>query len=403
MRKILHCDLNNFFASVECLRDPKLKNVPMAVCGDPNTRHGIILAKNELAKKYGIYTPETVFSAKKKCRNLVLVRSHYEDYKKYSNLVNNIYLKYTDRVEKYSIDESSLDVTESTRLFGNEIEIAYKIKEEVKNTLGLTISVGVSFNKSLAKLGSDLKKPDAVTVIPYENFREIIYPLPVEELLYVGKKAKETLNKMGIKSIGDLALSNKTRIIKHLGKLGAQIHDYANGIDFEQVKKYDDIKIAKSFSKGMTFKDDIFDMAKLEEKIRVLASEISRSLRNNNLKCTVVSLSIKDEDFYVINRQRKIPKTNIFKEIVDSLIDLLYINYKSEKGVRAITVSVSDLVSENSQEQINMFEILEDDKKIENDKIEKASKVLDDIATKYGNEKINFGSIINKEKYKKIK
>lgn len=397
MRKILHCDLNNFFASVECLRDPKLKNVPMAVCGDPNTRHGIILAKNELAKKYGIYTPETVFSAKKKCRNLVLVRSHYEDYKKYSNLVNNIYLKYTDRVEKYSIDESSLDVTESTRLFGNEIEIAYKIKEEVKNTLGLTISVGVSFNKSLAKLGSDLKKPDAVTVIPYEKFREIIYPLPVEELLYVGKKAKETLNKMGIKTIGDLALSNKTRIIKHLGKLGAQIHDYANGIDFEQVKKYDDIKGAKSFSKGMTFKDDIFDMAKLEEKIRVLASEISRSLRNNNLKCTVVGISIKDEDFYVINRQRKISKTNIFKEIVDSLIDLLYINYKSEKGVRAITVSVSDLVSENSQEQINMFDIIKDDKKIENERIEKASKVLDDIAIKYGSEKINFGSIINKK------
>ncbi len=152
MRNILHCDLNGFFASVECLKNPKLKDVPMAVCGDPALRHGIILAKNELAKKYGIVTAETIYSAQKKCKNLVLVKSNHSDYEKYSILVNNIYLKYTDKVEPFGIDESFLDVTESTKLFGDSLTIANLIKEDVKNTLGLTISVGVSFNKSIAKL-----------------------------------------------------------------------------------------------------------------------------------------------------------------------------------------------------------------------------------------------------------
>ena len=213
MRAILHCDLNNFFASVEMLSRPELRNVPMAVSGDPNRRHGIILAKNQIARKYGIYTPETVYSALKKCPNLVLVRPHYDQYKKYSVLVNEIYKKYTDRVEKFSIDESFLDVTESIGIFGSPYEIAYKIKEEIKEKYNLTISVGVSFNKSLAKLGSDLKKPDAITVLDYYSYKEKIYNLPVSALLYVGKNTTEKLKKMGIKTIGDLATCNKYRIV----------------------------------------------------------------------------------------------------------------------------------------------------------------------------------------------
>ena len=262
MRSILHCDLNGFFASVECLKNPKLKNVPMAVSGDPKLRHGIILAKNELAKKYGIYTPETVYSAKKKCPNLVLVRPHFEDYHKYSKLVQQIYLKYTDRVEPFSIDECFLDITESLELFGTPVEIAYKIKEEVKNTLGLTISVGVSFNKIFAKMGSDMKKPDAVTVIDYEHFKEIIHPLSVDKMLFVGKSTTATLKKMRIDTIGDIANYDVNKLVKKLGKMGIELYRYANGIDNSEVAFFDTKRNPKSISKGITFPEDISDVKK---------------------------------------------------------------------------------------------------------------------------------------------
>ena len=180
VRWILHCDLNNFFASVEMLKHPEYRNIPMAVSGDPNKRHGIILAKNEIAKKYGIYTPETVYSALKKCPKLILVKPHRDEYVKYSNLVNDVYLEYTDRVERFSIDEAFLDITESINIFGTPYEIAYKIKEEIKKKYGLTISVGVSFNKSMAKLGSELKKPDAITVLDYDSYKSKIYHLPLQ-------------------------------------------------------------------------------------------------------------------------------------------------------------------------------------------------------------------------------
>ena len=315
MRAILHCDLNNFFASVEMLTKPELRNVPMAVSGDPNKRHGIILAKNQIARKYGIYTPETVYSALRKCPKLVLVKPHYEEYVKYSKLVNKIYQKYTDRVEKFSIDESFLDVTESISIFGTPYEIAYKIKEEVKSKYNLTISVGVSFNKTFAKLGSDLKKPDAITVLDYENYKEKIYDLPVNMLLYVGKNTKSKLNKLGIKTIGDLALSNKYRIVKHLGKFGEQIHNHANGIDDDPVKYYYEKEERKSISKGITFESDISDIIVVEKEFVKLTSDVAFTLRKNNMKASVVSIVFKDAMFVSSSRQKKINFTNSFDEI----------------------------------------------------------------------------------------
>ena len=293
MRWILHCDLNNFFASVEMLKNPEYRKIPMAVSGDPNKRHGIILAKNQIAKKYGIYTPETVFSALRKCPNLVLVKPHYEEYVKYSNLVNDIYLKYTDKVERFSIDEAFLDVTESINIFGTPYKIAYKIKEEIKSRYGLTISVGISFNKSLAKLGSDLKKPDAITVLDYDNYKRKIYNLPVEMLIYVGKNTKEKLNKMGIKTIGQLALSNKYRIVKHLGKLGEQIYNYANGLDNERVKFYYEKEERKSVSKGITFESDIDNVVQIEREFSKLASRVSYLLRSIDMKASIIAIFTK--------------------------------------------------------------------------------------------------------------
>ena len=391
MRDILHCDLNSFFASVECLKNPELKKVPMAVAGDPKERHGIILAKNEIAKKYGIYTPETVYSALKKCPKLVLVKGNYADYRKYSRLVNNIYLKYTDRVEPFGIDESFLDVTSSLKFFNmSSFELANKIREEVKNEIGLTISVGVSFNKSLAKLGSDLKKPDAVSKIGYENFREIIYPLPVNMLLYVGKSAYNTLKQLGINTIGDLATYNKNRLIKKMGKLGQIIYNYANGIDYEEVRKFDDKTLPKSVSKGITFAKDIENKEVVIKYIKKLSDVVALGLRKDNLRCTTINISVKYSDFSVINRQKKIISTDLFQDISKAAIELFNLNYNGGK-VRAITIGVTDLKSNMDEVQLSIFDKQDEENNI---KLEKISRKMDDLKQIYGEDKINFGSII---------
>ncbi len=396
MRAILHCDLNNFFASVEMLTKPELRNVPMAVSGDPNKRHGIILAKNQIARKYGIYTPETVYSALRKCPKLVLVRPHYEEYVKYSKLVNKIYQKYTDRVEKFSIDESFLDVTESISIFGTPYEIAYKIKEEVKSKYNLTISVGVSFNKTFAKLGSDLKKPDAITVLDYENYKEKIYDLPVNMLLYVGKNTKSKLNKLGIKTIGDLALSNKYRIVKHLGKFGEQIHNHANGIDDDPVKYYYEKEERKSISKGITFESDISDIIVLEKEFVKLTSDVAFTLRKNNMKASVVSIVFKDAMFVSSSRQKKINFTNSFDEICKSVIELVRENYKNGVAIRYICVGLSSLKQKSDNEQLDLFNMLEENVKSKknNENKEKATKVMDKLKEIYG-DKIDYASTID--------
>lgn len=399
MRAILHCDLNNFFASVEMLSKPELRNIPMAVSGDPNKRHGIILAKNQIARKYGIYTPETVYSALKKCPNLVLVKPHYEEYVKYSELVNEIYKKYTDRVEKFSIDESFLDVTESTAIFGTPYEIAYKIKEEIKSKYNLTISVGVSFNKTFAKLGSDLKKPDAITVISFDNYKEKIYKLPVNMLLYVGKNTTAKLNKLGIKTIEDLALSNKYRIIKHLGKLGEQIYNHANGIDNDPVKFYYEKEERKSISKGITFESDINDIRVLEKEFIKISSDVSFLLRKSNMRTSVVSIVYKDAMFVSSSRQRKISFTNSFDEICKNVIELVRENYKNGVPIRYICVGLTGLKSNSEDEQLNIFNIVEKDRNIEkyNKNKEKATQVMDRLKDIYG-DKIDYASTINLKK-----
>lgn len=357
IRDALHCDLNSFFSSVEMVKNSSLRKVPMAVCGDPNLRHGIILAKNEIAKKYGIYTPETVYSAKKKCPNLVLVKGNYSDYSKYSNLVNNIYLKYTDRVEPFGIDESFLDVTGSKNLFGSPLEIAYKIKEEVKKNLGLTISVGVSFNKTLAKLGSDLKKPDAVTEISYENFKNIIFDLPVESLLFVGKSTLSSLKKMGIYTIGQLANFDKGKIFKKIGKMGITLYEIANGLENEEVKKWGDISSPKSISKGYTFPKDLSTALDIEKELKQLTFEVVRKLRSIGMQCSVVGISIKDNNFVNISRSKHIPKTNLYQNVLKEILELFSNNYIEGKKIRAVIVFVSEFG--NQYEQVSLFEYIE--------------------------------------------
>lgn len=405
MKDILHCDLNGFFASVECVKNPALKNVPMAVCGDPKLRHGVILAKNELAKQYNIQTAESVYAAKKKCPNLVLVQGSHEDYSRYSHLVNQIYLKYTERVEPCSIDESFLDVTESKSLFGSPYEIAYRIKEEVKNTLGLTISVGVSFNRLLAKMGSDYKKPDAITVFSPDNFREKLFPMPIDSLLFAGRATCEKLKKMRIDTIGDLARSDIVKIAKKFGKLGVTLHHFANGMDSDFIKHYDDHVDPKSVSKGITLANDTNEREQIITVIQVLTSYIAKTLRRRQMKCALVSLSLKDSMFTTISKQKTIFKTDLFQEIASVAIHILNEMYTDGRWIRAITVTVSHLESPREELQLDVFSYLNhvEKEEKEKEKLQKVTKVVDTIQDRFGKTSVNFASVLTSASFPSVK
>ena len=394
-RTILHCDCNGFYASVECILSPELKDVPMAVCGNPDNRHGIILAKNELAKKYKIQTAETIWQAKKKCPELVLVPPHHDEYKKYSRIVNKIYERYTEKVEPFGIDESWLDVTDSVHLFGDGKQIADTLRKVVFNETGLTISVGVSFNKVLAKLGSDYKKPDATTVINRENFKSFVHPLPVSSLLYVGQKVKNTLNKLNIYTIGDLANSDKDFIISRLGKTGKLIHEYANGIDDSPVKSIYDAEPIKSVGNGMTFKRNLQDLSDITISVNTLSDTVASRLRKYGFKCSTLQVSIKDPDFKTISRQKALPSpTYLAKEISQQALELIKASWKLNAPIRTLTITGTNLVPAHEEMlQISLFNDCNNDD--ERHKQEQLETAIDKIREKFGTNAISFGSVIN--------
>ncbi len=356
-RVILHCDCNSFFASCECVLDPKLKEVPMAVCGNPENRHGIILAKNELAKKYDIKTAETIWQAKRKCPSLVFVTPHHGLYSEFSKKCNAIYKEYTDMVEPFGIDESWLDVTASRLLFGTGEQIADTIRERFKSELGLTCSVGVSFTKSFAKLGSDYKKPDATTVISRENYQTLVWKMPVDALLFVGKSAGSTLKKMNIFTIGDLACSDRDTVIKHLGKLGGLLHDYANGIDPSPVETVYATHIPKSVSNGMTFKRDLKTDEDIKRGVMLVADELTVRMRKSHMKYTLLSVNIKYSDFSSCGKQKQLDfATNLMRDTVDIALELLYAIYEPGRPIRSITIAGAHLVPEEyNVAQTSMF------------------------------------------------
>ena len=392
-RTILHCDCNSFFASVETALNPEYKNVPMAVCGDPEDRHGIVLAKNELAKKYGIKTADTVYSAKRACPGLVIAKPHYEEYSKYSRMVNAVYSEYTDLVEPFGIDESWLDVTASRRVFGSGEVIAEEIRKRVREEIGITVSIGVSFNKVFAKLGSDYKKPDAVTVISTDNYKSIVYPLPVGDMLFVGKRSQETLLSLGIRTIGDLAAAPVSLLTNKLGKSGEMLSLYARGLDDSPVS-VPDADDVKSVGNGFTFKHDLVTDSEARIGIEYLADEIGRRLRKNEMLATTVSLSIKDEYMRVIQRQRPLDRpSDISREIADLAFSILRDEWRAGKPIRTITVTAQGLVKKTScAEQIGMFEVV-DCRDREKDR--KREETVNIIRQKYGVASIISGAIMD--------
>ncbi len=394
-RVILHCDCNSFFASVETALNPAYREVPMAVCGDPEERHGIVLAKNELAKRYGIRTADTVYSAKRACPSLVIAKPHYEEYLKFSRMVNDIYGEYTDLVEPFGIDESWLDVTASRRVFGSGERIAEEIRRRVREEIGITVSIGVSFNKVFAKLGSDYKKPDAITVINRENYKSIVYPLPVGDLLFIGRKSQEVLLSLGIRTIGDLASAPLALLQNKLGKSGEMMHRYACGMDESPVAVPDALDV-KSVGNGFTFKHDLVSESEARVGIEYLSEEIGRRLRKKGMVANTISLSIKDEYMRVIQRQRPLEKpSDISREIAELAFSILKDEWRVGKPIRTITVTAQGLVKKSTcAEQIGMFETT-DCRDREKDR--KREETVNIIRQKYGASSIVRGAIMESD------
>ena len=393
-KSILHCDLNAFYASVEEVRNPELRKFPVAVCGNPENRHGIILAKNEKAKAFGVKTAETIWQAQRKCPELILVRPHHAEYSKYSRIVNDIYLRYTDLVEPFGIDESWLDVTGTTHLFGSPEHIADELRAVVKEETGLTISVGVSFTKAFAKLGSDYKKPDATTVITPENYKEIVWPLPVSDLLFVGKSAKKTFERLGINTIGELAESSRATVSSLLGKTGELIHDYANGKSDSPVQSAFAESDPKSIGRGITFPHDLTEIHEIKTGIAILADDVAARLRKHGLRAFSVSLTVRDPNFKTTSRQKTLAApTHLEHDITKTCLEL-YNAYYAKKGVpvRMLTVTVSSLIPDSAaaHEQVSLFEEENDGAKHES--IELA---VDKIRKKFGREAMKKGSFLN--------
>jgi DNA polymerase-4 len=397
-RTILHCDCNSFFASVELLTLPDLREKPVAVCGNPENRHGIILAKNEAAKRFGVQTAETIGQAKKKCPELILIPPHHDRYAKYSMLLNAIYERFTDQVEPFGIDESWLDVTGSLHLFGDGKTIADTIRKTVKEELGLTVSVGVSFNKVFAKLGSDYKKPDATTVISSENFRSLLYPLPIGDLLYVGRASAEALKKYGVQTIGQLAAFDRKALSELLGKSGEMLYDYACGLDDSPVARAGEKREVKSVGNGMTFKRDISGIQDIKKAVTALSDSVAGRLREDGLACRTVQVIIKNPQLKSISRQRGLKRpTNLAKEIAAEAMEIIKASWNIHAPIRMLTITGMNLVNEDagSMAQLSLFEDgTGETAHIRQQKLEKA---IDKIRSRYGRDAISAGSLIQND------
>ena len=383
-RIIFHCDPNSFYASVELLDHPELRHLPVAVCGDPESRHGIILAKNEPAKAFGVKTAETIWQARKKCPKLVLLPAHHGKYRDFSRRVNQIYQEYTDLVEPFGIDESWLDLTGTLHLFGGDARaLADRLRERLRGELGLTISVGVSFNKVFAKLGSDYKKPDATTLITRENFHGLVWPLPVGELLYVGRAARQTFEKFNIRTIGDLARFDREALFSLLGKNGAQLHDFANGLDRSPVAPAAVHEPPKSVGNGLTFPRNLQGREEIRAGITLLSDQVAARLRRHGMKCQGVSLAIRDPSFRDLGRQIRLDApTCLAREIAQAALALADQCWNMANPVRALTVTAIYLLPQ--EEAGAQLDLLAGDREVRRQRLERLEGTMDAIRAKYG-------------------
>lgn len=350
VRTVLHSDLNNFYASVECLRRPELREVPVAVVGDKEARHGIVLAKNEKAKAAGVTTGEVTWEARKKCANLVEITADFPAYLRYSEAVTELYRRYTDQVEAYGIDECWLDVTHSRALFGTGEEIAERIRREVKREIGLTVSVGVSWNKVFAKLASEIRKPDAVTLITPENYRETAWQRPVSDLLYVGKATAAKLALLNIFTVGELAQASPELLQKKLHKWGSYLWQFANGLDLSPVQKVGAARNIKSIGNSLTSPRDLPDAEALMPLCMLLCDSVTARMRECGfLNAGGLGVTVTDSGLVTFRRQRKIRPTGRAEDFAAWAMEMTQEVFSWERPVRALGVWAFDFVRDYDQ------------------------------------------------------
>lgn len=375
-RTILHVDCNKFYASVECLYRPEIRNKPVAVGGDPENRHGIILTKNEIASRYNISVGEPLWKAYQKCPDLVVVPPNYPLYMRFSALARRIYADYTDYIEPFGLDENWLDVT-GCMMSGEEI--SQEIRRRVKEELGITVSIGVSFNKIFAKLGSDYKKPDAVTVISKNNYRDIVWPLPCSDLLMVGRSTTKKLNYYGINTIGDLANSDPAFLRSVFGKNGDMLHSFANGTESSPVRHIDDTVDVKSVGNSTTTPRDLVNNEDIKTVFRVLCESVATRLREQGLRGNVVTVWVRSNRLSSFTRQTKLKAhTDISTELLDAAMRLFTSNYNWAYPVRSLGVSVSGFDFE--YEQFDLAGSVE-----QREKMERLETAIDTLKRRFGN------------------
>lgn len=394
-RVILHVDMNNFFASVECADKPELWHRPVAVAGDVQARHGIILAKNQVAKAYGVQTGESIAEARRKCSGIVLLPPHMDRYQAVSDKARAIYAQYTDRVESFGIDECWLDVTGNGRLWGQDygVTIAHEIRCRIKSELGVTVSVGVSFNKIFAKMGSDYKKPDAVTAVTRENFRELLWPLPVGDLIFVGRSTVQKLWYMQIRTVGDLARAEPERLEGSLGKSGLMAWRFANGMDGSPVLLDGQEYPVKSIGNSTTPPVDIKSRRDAEIVLAQLCQSVATRLRAADMRCTTVKLSMRSTSLAWKQRQKGVRETCLENDLWREAM-VLYDAYHDGSPLRSIGVTACNL-TENGERQLCMFE--GEGETCRHAALESLGGVLDDLRDRYGARAVRRGLLLEGE------
>ena len=376
MRTILHSDCNNFYASVECVLHPELQGRPLAVCGSQELRHGIVLAKNELAKAYGVKTGDAIWQARKKCPGIEIVSPHHGVYGEYSHKMREIYYDYTDQIEPFGLDECWLDVTGSLQ---GGVEIAAEIRRRARAELGITVSVGVSFNKVFAKLGSDLRKPDATTVITPENFREKLWPLPIGDLLFVGRRTRQALGGRGLYTIGDVARADPGILRAMFGKSGSVLQAYALGLDDAPVARVGEYEPLKSIGNSTTTARDMMNLEDARAVLYGLCDSVAARLRENGVKCRLVALWVRDNGLSGFDRQMMLAQpTNLSSELFQASFSLLQAHYAWRRPLRSLGVRSGHLVEEKQADQMSLFPDAGRERR------ETLERTIDDIQEKFG-------------------
>ncbi|MDD2970177.1 MAG: DNA polymerase IV [Lachnospiraceae bacterium] len=379
-RTILHSDVNCFYASVEHLHHPELEGKPIAVGGDPESRHGIILTADYIAKKHGVKTGMALWQAKQVCPELTFIAPRMDLYLRFSRMAHEIYGDYTDLQEPYGIDESWLDVSASASVKGDGEKIAKEISNRMKKELGITVSIGISYNKIFAKLGSDYKKPDAITTMYENEFQTKAWDLPVSDLLYVGRSTHQKLARFGIKSIGDLARTDEKMLNLQLGKMGSILWAFANGYDDSPVKIENTHAPIKSVGNSTTTPRDLLTDEDVKIVLYMLSESVASRLRKNGFRCRVVEISVRDNELYSFTRQHKIMNaTNITGEIAEEAYRIFKENYTWHKPIRSIGVRGADLVTDDYWEQIDLFCSME-----KREKLMKMDGAMDELRRRFG-------------------